>query len=72
MEQENVLKQTTLFDEVDEFSRKRISLHKVAVHAHNSPEITRYDYHMVIIDLNMTMNITLGEGAIINLIKSLQ
>lgn len=63
--------ENAIYTELDEFSKKRISLHKVAIHD-NQGNIIRHDYHMVIIDLCMTINITLGETSIINLIKSLK
>lgn len=70
------LRGTQIFDEIDTYSKKRISLHKVAIAEPNTPhteeKVQRYEYHMVIVDLCMTMNITLGEGAIINLIKSMK
>lgn len=71
--EKKALEQITLFDEMDVYSKKRISLHKVAVHDINEPgKVNRYDYHMVIIDVTMTINITVGETAIVNLIKSLK
>lgn len=65
------LEQIPLFDEVDTYSKKRISLHKVKTY---EPVTQResYEYHMVIIDLTMTINLTVSENAIINLVNSLK
>lgn len=65
-------KTTQIFDELDEYSKKRISLHKVATYENGSDKVKGYSYHMVIIDLSMTLNITVSESAIINMIKSLK
>lgn len=66
------LQQTTLFDEHDVMSKKRISLHKVAIHNTETGEVQRHQYHMVITDMYMTINIEVSENAIINLVKSLK
>lgn len=74
-EQNTLQPQTSelLLDEMDSFSKKRISLHKVAIYDPKNPDAPkRYDYHLVIVDLAMTMNITVSETAIINLIKSIK
>lgn len=67
---EKQLEQTTLFDEHDSLSRKRVTLHRVAIHNTETNQVTRHQYHMVITDAYSTYNIELSEGAIINLVKS--
>lgn len=68
---EQTLQKTTLFEEHDEYSKKRVSLHKVAIHDREG-QVTGYQYHMIIIDLAMTMDINLSEATVINLIKSMK
>lgn len=69
---------TTLFNELDEYSKKRISLHKVEIstpnvpHAEQETQPKKYEYHMVIIDICMVININLSEATVINLVKSMK
>lgn len=69
---ETEAKQIPIFDELDEYSKKRITLHKVATYSNGESKPSGYSYHMVIIDLAMTMNITVSEATIINLINSIR
>lgn len=64
--------QQQLFNDFDELSKKRVSLHKVAIHDRETNQVKEYRYHMVIIDACMTINLELAENTIINLVNSMK
>lgn len=64
--------QQQLFNEFDELSKKRLSLHKVAIHDRETNQVKEYRYHLVIIDPVMTINVELAENTIVNLVNSMK
>lgn len=66
------MEKTLLFDDTDHLTRKRLSLHKVAIHDRETNQVKEYRYHMVIIDACMTINVELAENTIINLVNSMK
>lgn len=72
MRDQLTMEQTLLFDDTDYLSKKRVSLHKVAIHDRETNQVKEYRYHMVIIDPVMTINLELAENTIINLVNSMK
>lgn len=66
------MEQTLLFDDTDYLSKKRVSLHKVAIHDLETGQVKEWRYHMVIIDPCMTINLELAQNTIINLVNSMK
>lgn len=57
---EELLKETVIYDELDELSKKRLTLHKV----HDG------SYYLVITDMYMTQTVQLSQSTIINFLNA--